>query len=141
MNGVLPVGRENISTNNWICLYTVQAEKISFNLLKGFLKCCKGYRIRFKDNDSNWIPMKSQNIKDWTNTVEKELHRRKNCKFVLFLINNKTDKLYAPLKKHSLCTEGYVSQVIKFESIMRSMKSKRGPDSYFSKILLQINNK
>ena len=141
VNGVLPVGRENISTDNWICLYTVQAEKISFKLLNGFLKCCKGYRIKFKDNDSNWIPMKSQNIKDWTNTVEKELYHRKNCKFVLFLINNKTDKLYAPLKKHSLCTKGYVSQVIKFESIMRSMKSKRGPDSYFSKILLQINNK
>ena len=140
VNGVIPVGRENISTNNWICLYHVQAEKISFNLLKGFLKCCKGYHIRFKDNDSNWIPMKSQNIKDWTNTVEKELYHRKNCKFVLFLINNRTDKLYAPLKKHSLCTEGYVSQVIKYESIMRAMKNKRS-DSYFSKILLQINNK
>ena len=141
VNGVIPVGRESVSTDNWICLYTVQAEKISFNLLKGFLKCCKGYRIRFKDNDSNWIPMKSQNVKDWTSTVEKELNHRKNCKFVLFLINNKTDKLYAPLKKHSLCTEGYISQVIKLESITKAMKNKRGPDSYFSKILLQINNK
>jgi hypothetical protein len=141
VNGVIPVGRESISTDNWICLYTFQAEKISFNLLKGFLKCCKGYRIRFKDNDSNWIPMKSPYIKDWISTVEKELSHRKNCKFVLFLINNKTDKLYAPLKKHSLCTKGYVSQVIKLESISRAMKNRRGPDSYFSKILLQINNK
>ena len=141
VNGVIPVGRENISTDDWICLYTVQAEKISFDLLKGFLKCCKGYRIRFKDNDSNWIPMKSQNFKDWTNTVEKELNKRKNCKFVMFLINNKNDKLYTPLKKHSLSTKGYVSQVIKYESIMKAMKGRRGPDSYFSKILLQINNK
>ena len=41
-----------------ICLYTVQAEKMSFNLLKGSIKCCKGYHLNFKDNDSNWISMK-----------------------------------------------------------------------------------
>ena len=29
----MPVARENISTDNWICLYTSQAEKISFYLL------------------------------------------------------------------------------------------------------------
>ena len=85
--------------------------------------------------------MKSQNIKDWTNTVEKELNKRKNYKFVILIKKNKTDRLYAPLKKHSLSTNGYVSQVIKCESILRAMKNRRGPDSYFSKILLQINNK
>ena len=142
VNGVLPVGRQEIMDNDWICLYTVQAEQISFELLNGFIRCCKGYNLKFKNNDSNWIPMKSQNIKDWTNIVEKELNRRKNCKFVIFLINNKTDKLYGPLKKHSLCTKGYISQVIKYESIMRAIKQRRGRiDSYFSKILLQINNK
>ena len=141
VNRVFPVGREIPMNSNWICLYTIQAEKLSFNLLRGFLKCCKGYNLKFKNNDSNWIPMKSQNITDWINVVEKELKKRKNCKFVIFLINNKTDKLYIPLKKHSLCTQGYISQVIKYESIMRAMKNKRGPDSYFSKILLQINNK
>ena len=141
VNGVLPVGRDSEMSYNWICLYTIQAEKVSFNLLKGFLKCCKGYHLKFKDDESNWIPMKSQNFRDWADVVEQELKYRKNCKFVIFLINNKTDKLYIPLKKHSLCTKGYVSQVIKYESIMKAMKGKRGPDSYFSKILLQINNK
>ena len=141
VNGVIPVGRENMSTDDWICLYSVKAGKSSFDLLNGFIKCCKGYRIRFKDNDSNWIQMNSQNIKDWINTVEKELNKRKNCKFVIFLINNKIDKLYAPLKKHSLSTKGYVSQVIKSESILKAKKGRRGPDRYFSKILLQINNK
>ena len=85
--------------------------------------------------------MKSQKIEDWENTIEKELNQRKNCKFVLFLINNKTDKLYLPLKKHSLTAKGYISQVIKYESIIRIIKNKKGLDSYFSKILLQINNK
>ena len=31
--------------------------------------------------------------------------------------------------------------MIKLESINRAFKSNKGPDSYFSKILLQINNK
>ena len=142
VNGVLPVGREEVMGSDWICLYAIQAEQISFELLNGFIRCCKGYHLKFKNNDSNWIPMQSQNIKDWTYIVEKELNRRKNCKFVIFLLNNKTDKLYAPLKKHSLCTKGYISQVIKYESIMRAIKQRRGRlDSYFSKILLQINNK
>ena len=141
VNGVLPVGRDSVMSYNWICLYTQQAEKMSFKLLEGFLKCCKGYNLKFKDDESNWIPMSSQNFRDWTKVVENELRKRKNCKFVIFLINNKTDKLYIPLKRHSLCTKGYVSQVIKYESIIRAMKGKRGPDSYFSKILLQINNK
>ena len=142
VNGILPVGRQEVMGSDWICLYTAQAEQISFELLNGFIRCCKGYNLKFKNNDSNWIPMQSQNIKDWTSVVDKELKRRKNCKFVIFLINNKTDKLYGPLKKHSLCTKGYISQVIKYESIMRAIKQRRGRlDSYFSKILLQINNK
>ena len=37
--------------------------------------------------------------------------------------------------------KGYISQVIKYESIIKAMKNRRGPDSYFSKILLQLNNK
>ena len=64
VNRVLPVGRNVEMNNNWICLYTKQAEKISFTLLKGFLKCCKGYSLRFKDNDSSWIPMNSIYAKD-----------------------------------------------------------------------------
>ena len=34
VNRVLPVGREIPMNSNWICLYTIQAEKASFNLLK-----------------------------------------------------------------------------------------------------------
>ena len=138
---VIPVARENMNTDEWICLYTIQAEKESFTLLKGFIKCSKGYGIKFKNNDSNWIPMESNYSKDWIKTVEKELNYRKNCKFVLFILNKRTDKLYKDLKKHSLCQNGYISQVIKLESLHRAIKSRRGPDSYFSKILLQINNK
>ena len=74
-------------------------------------------------------------------TVESELKSRKTCKFVIFLLSKHMNDLYIPLKNHSFCEKGYISQVIKVKSIIRAMKSKRGPDSYYSKILLQINNK
>jgi hypothetical protein len=85
--------------------------------------------------------MNSSNSKDWIRTVESELNYRKSCKFVIFLLNKGRQDLYTSLKKHSLCDNGYISQVINADSIFRAMKSKKGPDSYFSKILLQINNK
>ena len=138
---VIPVGRGNMDTDEWICLYAQKEEKISYKLLDGFIKCAKGYGIRFKNNDSNWIPMSSQNPKVWINTVESELKSRKTCKFVIFLLSKHMNDLYIPLKNHSFCEKGYISQVIKVKSIIRAMKSKRGPDSYYSKILLQINNK
>jgi len=46
------------------------------------------------------------------------------------------DNLYAKLKKHSICKNGYVSQVVKTRSIR-----KKGAMSVCSKILLQINAK
>ena len=65
--------------------------------------------------------------KDWINVVENEIHCRKKCKLVIFLINNKRDKLYTSFKKYSLCTKCYISQVIKYGSIIRVMKNKMRP--------------
>lgn len=138
---LIPVGRECSNTDEWICLYVAQAERESYKLLNGFIKCAKAYGIKFKNNDSNWIEMKSNNAKDWINTVVSELQYRKTIKFVMFILNKRTNQLYSELKKHSLCSNGYISQVIKLESLNRALKGKKGPDSYFSKILLQINNK
>ena len=58
-----------MDTDEWICLYAQKEEKISYKLLDGFIKCAKGYGIRFKNNDSNWIPMSSQNPKVWINLL------------------------------------------------------------------------
>ena len=135
------VGRESIGTDEWICLYIKQAENDSYKLLNGFINCSKGYGIKFKNNDSNWIPMNSTDYKKWIKKVESELNYRKSCKFVIFLLNKKTKDLYTSLKKHSLCENGYISQVINSDSIFRATKNKKVADSYFSKILLQINNK
>ena len=135
---VITVGRECMNTDEWLCLYTIQAENDSFKLLNGFIKCAKGYGIKFKNNDSNWIPMKSNNPEDWINTVESELKYRKTCKFVIFLLNKKTDKLYSHLKKHFLCDNGYISQVIKAESIFRAMKRKKAQVVIFQRFFYKL---
>ena len=59
----------------------------------------------------------------------------KQYTFVIFLLG-KNLRLYNDLKKHSLCKNGYVSQIVK----AKSLKSK-GMMSICSKILLQINAK
>ena len=141
INKVIPVARECMNTDEWICLYSIQAEKESFKLLNGFIKCSKGYGIKFKNDDSNWIPIKSTYPNDWIKTVEQELKYRKNCMFVIFLLSKNSTELYTKLKKHSLHEKGYISQVIRLDSLKKAIKNKKGPDSYYSKILLQINNK
>ena len=136
---VMPVADDKMNTDNWICLYSSVAEEQSFCLLNGFKKCAQGYGLKFKNNNSNWIPMKSNNAKDWINRVEKELNNRKDCQFVIFLLS-KSD-LYIELKKHSIYTKGYISQVINLDNFDKALWGKRGPDSYISKVLLQINSK
>ena len=141
INSIIPVYNDKLYTDNWLCLYTKKAESQSYNLLEGFKNCSKKYGLKFKNNDDNWIPMNNSNPSNWIKTVEDEMNKRKNIIFVMFFISNKEDNLYSPLKKHSLSTKGYISQVIKLESLKKNMNSKHGPYSYYSKILLQINNK
>ena len=74
--------------------------------------------------------------KDWTRTADDYFSTKKsNFDFAVFLLG-RNDYIYKELKKHSLCRNGYVSQVIKVKSIQ-----KRGVMSICSKILLQINAK
>ena len=138
INKVIPVGRNSLNTDEWICLYSKSAENASYQLLERFEKCSKGYAINFKNNNSNWIPVNSLYSEVWINKVKSELKYRKTCKFVIFLLGDPS--LYNDLKKHSLCELGYVSQVINLSSFRRAFKKNR-LDSYISKILLQINNK
>ena len=72
--------------------------------------------------------------KDWIETAESYLNSNNEYAFVIYLIKN--NKIYNDLKKHSLCKNGYVSQVVK----TTSLKAK-GMMSICSKILLQINAK
>ena len=120
---------------SWLCLY----EKSNYNdaetLYNCLSKASKAYGLRIEEPE--WVEMGSGYVlKEWINCVEEYLNEEKSeYTFVVFL-TGKNNKLYDKLKKHSLCENGYVSQVIK----ATSLKSK-GMLSICSKILLQINAK
>ena len=81
-----------------------------------------------RSTPQNWI----DTVEDYFNSENEENYK---YAFVIFLIGN-NNKLYDKLKTHSLCKNGYVSQVVK----TNSLKSK-GMMSTCSKILTQINAK
>ena len=126
---------------SWLCFY----EKSNYNEAETLFNCLskasKAYGLNITEPE--WVEMhnKSRAI-DWIETAEsylnsnyKEEDNNNEYAFVIYLIKNNS-KIYDDLKKHSLCKNGYVSQVVK----TTSLKAK-GMMSICSKILLQINAK
>ena len=121
----------------WLCLY----EKANYNEAETLYTCLskasKAYGLNIAE--PMWVEMNNKSKSNkWIEEVEYYLNQDEDDNkytFVIFLIgNNKI--LYEELKRHSLCKNGYVSQVVK----TASLKSK-GMMSTCSKILLQINAK
>ena len=61
--------------------------------------------------------MKSNKAEDWKKVVENEIKKRE-IKFVIFLISKDNNHLYESLKKPSLAEKGYISQFIKLEKYL-----------------------
>ena len=72
LNKVTEVGRINLKTSNWICLYHESLEDYTYDLLDDINFCQKQLGIQMKGGDSNWIRMTNNNIQDWEDTVEKK---------------------------------------------------------------------
>jgi hypothetical protein len=69
--------------------------------------------------------------RDWTDTAEDYFGKGKNdYDFAVFLLG-KNDRIYPQLKRHSLCQNGYVSQVVK----ARSIQKKRSYECLFKNII------
>ena len=121
---------------NWLCFYEKSNFNDAENLFNTLDKASKAYGIKVEEPE--WIEMPNKSTaKDWKETADDYFGEGKDREydFVVFLLG-KNDRLYNELKKHSLCTCGYVSQVVKAKSI-----HKKGALSVCSKILLQINAK
>ena len=121
---------------NWLCFYEKSnykdAEDLHFNLDKA----SKAFGLKVAEPE--WVEMNNfSSGRDWTDTADEYFGKgvKREFDFVVFLLG-KNDKIYPELKKHSLCTSGYVSQVVKVRSI-----KKKGAMSVCSKILLQLNAK
>ena len=123
---------------NWLCFYEKENYDFADTLYKCLEKASKAFNLNITEPE--WVEMNDRSFpEDWIYAVEDYFNseNEENIKysFVIFLIGN-NNKLYDKLKTHSLCKNGYVSQVVK----TTSLKSK-GMMSTCSKILIQINAK
>jgi aubergine-like protein len=115
----------------WLCLYRKSNYDDAGYLVESLKKASRGYGLAVEDPE--WVEMGDRDsAQDWIAAVEESL--TDEYKFVVFLLD-RNDYIYKNLKVHSLCHNGYVSQVIKVNSL------KKNAMSVCSKILLQINAK
>ena len=131
----------------WVCFYKEENYDDADKFYKALRKASLGYGINVEEPE--WIEMKNNaSGQDWKNEAEKIFKKNSKSKylFAIFLLN-KNDSIYPLLKKHSLCYNGYISQVVKVNSLYKKKKgynndNKRQVDlSVCSKIILQINSK
>ena len=123
----------------WICFY----EESNYNDAETLHKCLSiaSKSFGFEVDEPKWIEMPNNSkASAWIATADDYFDpnikdNKEEYSFVVFLLGKNT-KVYNALKKHSLCTNGYVSQIVK----VKSLKAK-GMMSTCSKILLQINAK
>ena len=121
---------------NWLFFCDADNNYDDADLLnKSLQKAAKKYNIKI--NDPEWVEMPGDaKAKDWIKEANKYFGKgKRKFTFVLFLLG-KNSYIYPELKVHSLCSNGYISQVVKAETL-----GKKGLLSVCSKILLQINAK
>ena len=120
---------------NWICFYEKYNYNDAENLYNNLDKASKKFGLKIAEPE--WIEMRNNSsAEDWTDTADDYFGENKSdYDFAVFLLG-RNDKIYTQLKRHSLCQNGYVSQVVKAKSLQ-----KKGIMSICSKILLQINGK
>jgi aubergine-like protein len=123
---------------NWVCFYDERNYNDADKLSKTLIKASEAYGLKI--SQPNWQEMpKNSKLKDWISSAEQYFPQDQESEydFAVFLIGKNDDELYRRLKIHSLCKNGYVSQVIK----VRSINNPKRAMSVCSKILLQINAK
>ena len=119
-----------IMLDKWIFVYHKNDYNNADKLYNTLYSAAEAFSIIVEEPE--WIEMSTYDPEQWIAEVD-DVIRHGNYKFVLYLIKNAND--YRVLKTHSLCTRGYISQVVKISTLFRNIMS------VCSKILLQINAK
>ena len=116
----------------WVCLYRKSNFNDADTLYKSLRKASEGYNLTISEPE--WVEMDDRDDGEiWADTTN-DYMKDGQYTFALFLLD-RNDRIYKTLKINSLCRQGYVSQVVKVNSL------KKNPLSVCSKILLQINAK
>jgi hypothetical protein len=122
---------KSIPLSKWICVYHKKNFNDASNLYESMIKACDA--IGIKVGEPEWIEMESYNSRDWINEVEG--NNPLDSQIVVFVLDRNTEGLYPTIKTHSLSTKGYLSQVVKTQSL------KKNALSVCSNLLKQINSK
>ena len=119
----------------WICFYEENNYDDVYDFYLNLSTASKAYSLKI--SEPKWVKLKNKSsAKDWIKKADEFLYEGQNdYSFAVFYLG-KNDYIYPQLKKHSLCNNGYISQVVKAKSVQ-----KKGALSVCSKILLQINAK
>ena len=116
----------------WICLYRKSNFNDADKLYKSLSSASRGYKLTISEPE--WVEMNDRDdAQEWVKAAY-DYMKGKEYTFAVFLLD-KNDKIYKTIKIYSLCIDGYVSQVVKVNSL------KKNALSVCSKILLQINAK
>ena len=134
-NKVITMDKNVINNANWVLFYEENEDQNEEYLLDDLDVSSEKYQIKLKEPLMVKIP-KGSNVTKWINEANKYFGEGKsNYDFAMFLLGN-NDYIYPKLKMHSLCTNGYISQVVKVDTLYN-----KNIRSVFSKILIQMNAK
>ena len=124
----------------WVLFYEDNSDNNEGYIIEKLNLASAKYGLKLNNPLQIKIP-KNANAQKWINEVNKYFGKEKReYDFALLLLGGNSNILYPKLKVHSLCTNGYVSQVIKVDTLWEGEK-KKTIMGICSKILLQINAK
>ena len=131
---------KKISPVNWVLFYEKNKDNNEGYIIEKLKAASGKYGLTF--NEPTKIEMScDDNAQQWIDKADEYFGEgKKENDFALFLLGNNSNYLYPKLKVHSLCTNGYISQIVKLDTLWEADKD-RTIMSICSKILLQINAK
>ena len=127
---------KNINLYKWVLFYEENQDNNEGFLSEKLFQASRRYHINIGKPKKIKMPY-GANANKWINEANKYFGEGKSeYDFAIFLLGDNYN-IYPKLKVHSLCTNGYISQVIKVDTLWKE----GGIMSICSKILLQINAK
>ncbi len=103
---------------NWVCFYEKNNYDDAQDLFENLNKASKAFRLKI--DEPEYIEMENRSsAKDWTDIAGDYFGSNKNDYFFVVFLLGRNDKIYAELKRNSLCENGYISQVIRVQSIKK----------------------